>query len=177
MQLAHLGIAVFIIGVTLVRGFEVEKDLRMGIGDTTTIAGYTFRFDGVVESQGPNYVAERGYVQVSRDGRDIELMHPEKRVYTVQTMPMTEAAIDTGLTRDLYVSLGEPLDGGAWSVRIYYKPFVDWIWGGCLLMALGGLLAITDRRYRLAPVREREESSAAAGTQASAPALSMEAKS
>jgi len=177
MQLAHFGVAVFIIGVTLVRGFEVEKDLRMGVGDSTTIAGYTFRFDGVVESQGPNYVAEQGYVQVSRDGRDIVLMHPEKRVYTVQTMPMTEAAIDTGLLRDLYVSLGEPLDGGAWSVRIYYKPFVDWIWSGCLLMALGGLLAITDRRYRLAPVRGREESAAGAGAEGSAPALSMEARS
>ena len=175
MQLAHLGVAVFIIGVTLVRGFEVEKDLRMGIGDSTTIAGYTFRFDGVVESQGPNYVAERGYVQVSRDGRDIVLMHPEKRVYTVQTMPMTEAAIDTGLLRDLYVSLGEPLAGGAWSVRIYYKPFVDWIWGGCLLMALGGLLAVSDRRYRLAPARERE--AAPAGKPGAAPAVSMEAKS
>jgi cytochrome c-type biogenesis protein CcmF len=179
MQLAHFGVAVFIIGVTLVRGFEVEKDLRMGIGDTTTIAGYSFRFDGAVQTQGPNYVATQGYVQVSRDGRDVVLMHPEKRVYTVQTMPMTEAAIDTGLLRDLYVSLGEPLDNGAWSVRIYYKPFVDWIWSGCLLMALGGLLAITDRRYRLAPVREREESAAGAGAQSSAPAqaLSMEAKS
>ncbi|MCC6303334.1 MAG: heme lyase CcmF/NrfE family subunit [Gammaproteobacteria bacterium] len=179
MQLAHFGVAIFIIGVTLVRGFEVEKDLRMEIGDTTEIAGYTFRFDGVVESQGPNYTATRGYVQVSRGGRDVVLMHPEKRVYTVQTMPMTEAAIDTGLLRDLYVSLGEPISGGAWSVRIYYKPFVDWIWGGCLLMALGGLLAISDRRYRLAPVRDRETSAAAAGPDAGgpAPALPMEAKS
>jgi cytochrome c-type biogenesis protein CcmF len=176
MQLAHLGVAVFIIGVTLVNGFEVERDLRMDVGDSTTIAGYTFRFDGVVESRGPNYVAEQGYVQVSRGDRDIVLMHPEKRVYTVQTMPMTEAAIDTGLTRDLYVSLGEPLDDGAWSVRIYYKPFVDWIWGGCLLMALGGLLAVSDRRYRLAPARAREGSAAAEGREGPAPALSMEAK-
>ncbi|MCC6209331.1 MAG: heme lyase CcmF/NrfE family subunit [Gammaproteobacteria bacterium] len=181
MQVAHLGIAVFIIGVTLVQGFEVEKDLLMDIGDTTEIAGYTFRFDGVVESQGPNYTAMRGYMQVSRDGRDLELMHPEKRVYTVQTMPMTEAAIDTGLLRDLYVSLGEPIDGGAWSVRIYYKPFVDWIWGGCLMMALGGLLAVSDRRYRLANARDREASVAATGTatgkDGAAPALTMEAKS
>jgi cytochrome c-type biogenesis protein CcmF len=103
-------------------------------------------------------------------------MHPEKRVYTVQTMPMTEAAIDTGLTRDLYVSLGEPLDDGAWSVRIYYKPFVDWIWGGCLLMALGGLLAVSDRRYRLAPARAREGFAAAEGREGPAPALSREAK-
>jgi len=150
MQLAHVGVAVFIIGVTMVNTYETEKDVRMEVGDTTTVAGYTFRFDGIVETQGPNYRASQGYIQVMKDGRDILLMHPEKRTYNVQTMPMTEAAIDTGLTRDLYVSLGEPVSGGAWSVRIYYKPFVDWIWGGCLLMALGGILAVSDRRYRLA---------------------------
>jgi len=150
MQLAHTGVAIFIIGVTMVKGFETEKDVRMDIGDTTTVGGYEFRFDGVVETPGPNYRATRGYIQVSKDGQEFKLMHPEKRIYNVQTMPMTEAAIDTGLFRDLYVSLGEPVSGGAWSVRIYYKPFVDWIWGGCLLMALGGLLAVSDRRYRLA---------------------------
>jgi cytochrome c-type biogenesis protein CcmF len=176
MQLAHFGVAVFIVGVTLVKGFEVEKDLRMGIGDTTEIAAYTFRFDGVVESQGPNYTATRGYVQVSKGARDVVLLHPEKRVYNVQTMPMTEAAIDTGLTRDLYVSLGEPLENGAWSVRIYYKPFVDWIWGGCLLMALGGLLAISDRRYRLALARHRAADVVDADRKDAAPALSMEAE-
>ena len=149
MQLAHIGVAVFIIGVTMVKGYESEKDVRMDIGDTTTVAGYEFRFDGVVETQGPNYRATRGYIQVSKDGEEVMLMHPEKRIYNVQTMPMTEAAIDTGFLRDLYVSLGEPVSGGAWSVRVYYKPFIDWIWGGCLLMALGGLLAVSDRRYRL----------------------------
>ena len=149
MQVAHVGVAVFIIGVTMVKTYEMEKDVRMDVGDTTTVAGYTFRFDGIVETQGPNYRASRGYIQVLKDGREILLMHPEKRTYNVQTMPMTEAAIDTGLTRDLYVSLGEPVSGGAWSVRIYYKPFVDWIWGGCLLMAIGGILAVSDRRYRL----------------------------
>ena len=99
--------------------------------------------------QGPNYVAARGLVEVSRDGKAVASMQPEKRVYRVQQNPMTEAAIDTGFTRDLYVSLGEAVDGGkAWIVRIYVKPFVDWIWGGCLVMALGGILAVSDRRYR-----------------------------
>ncbi len=160
MQLAHFGVAIFIIGVTLVKGYETEKDLRMGVGDTAVIGGYTFRFDGVVDVPGPNYQATRGYISVSKNGRDLMVLHPEKRVYTVQTMPMTEAAIDTGLFRDLYVSLGEPLGEGAWIVRIYYKPFVDWIWGGALLMALGGLLAVSDRRYRLA-VRSKKAAAAA----------------
>ncbi len=149
MQLAHTGVAVFIIGVTMVGAYETEKDVRMDIGDSTTVGGYEFRFDGVVETQGPNYRATQGYIQVLKDGQEVMLMHPEKRVYNVQTMPMTEAAIDTGLFRDLYVSLGEPVSAGAWSVRIYYKPFVDWIWGGCLIMAFGGILAASDRRYRL----------------------------
>jgi cytochrome c-type biogenesis protein CcmF len=102
----------------------------------------------VRDLQGPNYVAAQGLVEVTRDGKPVATMRPEKRVYRVQQNPMTEAAIDTGFTRDLYVSLGEPVDGGAWIVRVYFKPFVDWIWGGCVLMALGGLLAASDRRYR-----------------------------
>ncbi|MFQ5487315.1 MAG: heme lyase CcmF/NrfE family subunit [Gammaproteobacteria bacterium] len=179
MQLAHLGVAVFIIGVTLVKGYESEKDLRMGVGDTATIGGYTFRFDGVVDVPGPNYQATRGYISVSKGGRDLMVLHPEKRIYTVQTMPMTEAAIDTGLFRDLYVSLGEPLSGGAWIVRIYYKPFVDWIWGGAVLMALGGLLAVSDRRYRLA-LRSKKAAQAAGKAGAAvqgAPSLAREGRS
>ncbi len=156
MQLAHFGVAVFIIGVTLVKGYETEKDVRMDIGDTTSVGGYEFRFDGVVDEQGPNYQAKKGFILVSKNNRVVMTLNPEKRIYTVQQTAMTEAAIDTGLFRDLYVSLGEPVSGGAWSVRIYYKPFVDWIWGGCVLMALGGLLAVSDRRYRLA-VRRRKQ--------------------
>jgi cytochrome c-type biogenesis protein CcmF len=148
MMVAHLGIAVFIFGVTLVKGFEVERDVKMGVGDTTTIAGYVFTFRGIREVDGPNYRAARGLIEVTRDGRKVADMQPEKRIYRVQRNPMTNAAIQTGLTRDLYVSLGEQVEGGAWIVRIYYKPFVDWIWGGALLMALGGGLAATDRRYR-----------------------------
>ena len=156
MLLAHLGVAVFITGVTLVKGYEVEKDVRMQQGDTIEVGGYTFRLDGIADVAGPNYDAKRGAIAVSKDGKQIRTMFPEKRFYQVQQMPMTEAAIDTGLTRDLYVSLGEPVDGGAWVVRIYHKPFVDWIWGGAFLMALGGILAMSDKRYRLARKAERE---------------------
>mgnify|MGYP001613054776 CR=1 FL=1 len=163
MLLAHCGIALFIVGVTMVKGFEVEKDVRMNVGETATIGGYTFRFDGTQELKGPNYMAARGTFRVSQDGRDVTVMYPEKRLYTVQNQAMTEASIDSGLLRDLYVALGEPLEGGAWSVRLYHKPFIDWIWGGCLIMALGGVLAISDRRYRLA--WRREEAKAPAATQ------------
>ena len=163
MVLAHCGVALFIVGVTMVKGFEVEQDLRMNVGQTATIGGYTFRFDGTQQYKGPNYIAARGTFRVSQDGRDVTVMYPEKRRYNVQNQTMTEAAISPGFARDLYVSLGEPLDDGAWSVRLYHKPFVDWIWGGCLIMALGGLLAISDRRYRLA--WRRKEADVPAATQ------------
>jgi cytochrome c-type biogenesis protein CcmF len=149
MHAAHLGIAVFVAGVTLVKGYEVEKDVRMEPGDTVTLAGYTVRLLGVSEQPGPNYVAQRGEMELSQSGRVLRTLNPEKRAYLSSQMPMTESAIDSGLTRDIYVSLGERLDGAAWSVRVYYKPFVTWIWGGALLMALGGGLATADRRYRV----------------------------
>jgi cytochrome c-type biogenesis protein CcmF len=148
MFLAHIGVAVFIIGVTGVRGFESEKDVRMAIGSNIEAGGYNFQFLGVQAIDGPNYKAIRGVFDVSQDGKLVTQMAPEKRVYNASQMPMTEAAIDPGLTRDLYVSLGEPINANEWTVRIHIKPFVDWIWGGCLFMALGGFLAITDRRYR-----------------------------
>ncbi len=150
MQCAHLGIAVFVAGVTAVQGYQEEKDVRMGPGDTVSVGGYGFRFIDVRQVDGPNYTAARGSIELSRDGRVLKTLYPEKRSYFSSSMPMTEAAIDAGLLRDVYVSLGEPLEAGAWAVRVYYKPLVDWIWGGCLLMALGGLLAASDRRYRLA---------------------------
>ena len=158
MQAAHLGLAVFVVGVTMVGGFQEEKDVRMAPGDTVDVGGYRFRLLDLRQSTGPNYLASVGDVELSRDGKVLKMLHPEKRQYFSSTMPMTEAAIDTGFTRDVYVSLGEPLDKradgapdptGAWAVRVYYKPFVDWIWGGCVLMALGGLLAMSDRRYRM----------------------------
>ncbi|HVY08484.1 MAG TPA: heme lyase CcmF/NrfE family subunit [Burkholderiales bacterium] len=161
MLLAHLGVAVFIAGVTLVKGYEVEKDVRMQVGDTVDVGGYTFRLDGLAEVNGPNYVATRGKVAVLKEQARVGTLFPEKRFYHVQQMPMTEAAIDTGLLRDLYVSLGEPVEGGAWVVRVYHKPFVDWIWGGAFIMALGGILAMSDRRYRLERKEKRESMGAA----------------
>jgi cytochrome c-type biogenesis protein CcmF len=120
----------------------------------------------VTEIEGPNYTANRGQVLVTVDGETETVMFPEKRTYRVQTMPMTEAAINTGLFRDLYVSLGEPVGNGAWSVRIYYKPFVDWIWGGAFIMAIGGIFAVSDRRYRLVS-RKRKAQEKASSQQAS----------
>ena len=151
MHLAHVGIAVFVVGVTLVKGYEVERDVRMAVGDTVTLGGYTVRLKGVQQVPGPNYMAQRGDIELSKNGEVLRTLNPEKRNYFSSQMPMTETAIDSGFTRDLYVSLGEPLDaqGSAWSVRVYYKPFIVWIWGGCLLMALGGGLAASDKRYRL----------------------------
>ncbi len=150
MMLAHAGVGVFIIGVTMVKNHETAVEVRMTAGDTASVGGYTFTFQGIEELNGPNYIAARASVEVSRDGSSVGVMHPEKRIYTVQRMPMTEAAIDSGVFRDLYVALGEPLDIRTWIMRIQHKPLVGWIWWGCVLMALGGLLAATDRRYRLA---------------------------
>jgi cytochrome c-type biogenesis protein CcmF len=150
MSLAHLGIAVFIVGVVSVKGYEQERDVRVKPGDSLSLAGHEFLFRGVREVPGPNYRALVGDVDVLRDGRLLRTLQPEKRVYRVQQNPMTEAAIATGLTGDQYVALGEELDDGSWTLRVYIKPFVDWIWGGCLLMAFGGLLAVADRRYRQA---------------------------
>ena len=165
MMVAHLGIAIFIFGVTMVRTGEVERDVRMNIGDTTEIDGTVFTFRGTRELQGPNYRAVQGAIDVTENGRRIVTLRPEKRFHPASGSTMTEADIDVGFTRDLYVSLGEPVDRGAWIVRIYVKPFIDWIWGGCLVMALGGLLAATDRRYR---ARVRQTSVAPASGAAAA---------
>ncbi len=160
MIVAHAGVAVFIIGVTMVRGYETEKDVKMRPGDTVDAGGYGFRLEGFQQRQGPNYQATVGEISVLVGGSKRGTLYPEKRFYTATQMSLTEAAIDTGVTRDLYVSLGEPVEDGSWIVRIYHKPFIDWIWGGGFIMALGGLLAATDRRYRLA---RREAAQAAPG--------------
>jgi cytochrome c-type biogenesis protein CcmF len=157
MHLAHVGVAVFIVGVTMVTGYQLEQDVTMRNGDVVRAAGYEFKFNSVDENvTGPNYVAARAEIIVSRNGVEKERMYPEKRNYTASGNVMTETAIDSGLFRDLYVSLGEQVGSGAWSVRVYYKPFVGWIWWGALLMALGGGLAVSDRRYALAARKERE---------------------
>ncbi|HYH43528.1 MAG TPA: heme lyase CcmF/NrfE family subunit [Burkholderiales bacterium] len=150
MVAAHVGIAVFVVGVTMVKGYGTEKDLRMEPGDTTELGGYTFRFVGVRDVEGPNYAAVRGTLEVTRNGKPETVLYPEKRVYLVQQSPMTEADIDSGFTRDLFVALGDSVSATAWVVRVQHKPFVNWIWGGCVIMALGGALAISDRRYRIA---------------------------
>jgi cytochrome c-type biogenesis protein CcmF len=165
MQLAHLGVAVFIVGVTMVTGYQLEQDVRMEPGSTVSAGGYDFRFINVTNAVGPNYRADRAEILVSRGGKEIERMFPEKRTYTASGQTMTETAIDSGLFRDLYVSLGERVESGAWSVRVYYKPFVGWIWGGAVLMALGGGLALSDRRYALARQKERTAKEAVAKTE------------
>jgi len=162
MLLAHCGVAVVIVGVPLVEGFERELDVKKAKGDVVSVAGYEVRLDSVSDVKGPNYMAARGTMTILRDGRELRKLYPEKRMYLAQRMPMTEAAIDAGFTRDLYVALGESVGVDEWTVRVYYKPFVDWIWGGCLFMALGGFFAVIDRRYRV--------SATAAASAATAPA-------
>jgi cytochrome c-type biogenesis protein CcmF len=150
MTLAHLGIAVFVTGITLTSIYSVEKDVRMAPDETIDMSGYIFEFKGVTETTGPNYMAQQAFVTVSHEGKEVAKLEPQKRVYQVQTMPMTEVAIDAGLFRDLFVAIGEPLgDQGAWSLRIYYKAFIRWIWLGAVFMAAGGLCAAFDRRYRV----------------------------
>jgi cytochrome c-type biogenesis protein CcmF len=166
MTLGHLGVAVFIVGITLTSLYSIEEDVRLAPGDSYEMGGYRFQFDGVQHLTGPNYSGDVGHLTVTRDGKLVKIMQPQKRIYLVQRMPMTEAAIDPGLTRDLFVALGEQIDDqGGWSVRLYVKPYIRWIWLGAVIMAIGGLLAATDRRYRLA-VRQAArlpKGSAAAG--------------
>jgi len=159
MTLAHVGLGVFIIGVSITSSLSSEKHLRMEAGDNYTMAGYNFEFLGTQIVQGPNYSADQGEFVITRDGKEITRLYPEKRNYAQRGNTMTEAAIDPGLIRDLYVSLGEPLDnqGRAWAVRVYHKPFIRWIWLGSLFMMAGGLIAAGDKRYR------RKKSSAKAG--------------
>ena len=148
MTLAHLGIAVCITGITLSSAYSVERDVKMSIGDSVSLASYNLRFDKISESQGPNYQAIVGEFQLSKNQKIITELKPEKKYYPAQDTAMTEAAIDAGLFRDVYIALGEPLDGGkAWAVRLYYKPFIRWIWAGGFFMLLGGLFGFTRKRY------------------------------
>ncbi|WP_120510295.1 heme lyase CcmF/NrfE family subunit [Photobacterium salinisoli] len=148
MVLGHIGLAVTVIGITLVSNYDLERDVRLAPGQTVTVEGFDFKLSGLRNVEGPNYDGFIGDFVVSRNGKHIAELHAEKRFYTVSGSMMTEAAIDSGVTRDLYVALGEQLDDSAWAVRIYYKPFVNWLWLGAFLMALGGAIAISDKRYR-----------------------------
>jgi len=152
MQIAHLGLAWGVAGITLVANHQLERDVRMNVGDHATLAGYTFTFQGATEFPGPNYRAARGTVEVSQNGKKLFTLYPEKRIYNASGMPMTEAAIHPNFFRDVYVALGEPLDSEAktWAVRVFYKPFINWLWIGGLFLVVGGFLAASDRRYRIA---------------------------
>ncbi|ASC68398.1 c-type cytochrome biogenesis protein CcmF [Achromobacter denitrificans] len=150
MLLAHAGIGIFIAGVTLANGYEVKQELRLELGETREAGGYQFTFASVEPAAGPNYSAQRAVFPVTRNGKPVVTLYPEKRLYTVQDMALSQADIDSGFTRDLFVALGEPVGANAWTVRLQVKPFMTWIWSGCILMALGGLLAAGDKRYRRA---------------------------
>ena len=172
MHLAHIGIAVFVVGVTMVKGFESERDVRMAPGDVVKQDGYEFKFVSIAEAPGPNYQAIVGRFEASKNGKVIETLRPEKRTYAASGQTMTEAAISPSLTGDLYVSLGEPVENAtdaAWGVRIYVKPFIDWIWFGCIFMALGGVLAMADKRYRLKLKRSSVPEAVAAPVSGSMP--------
>jgi cytochrome c-type biogenesis protein CcmF len=159
MTLAHVGIAVFLVGALLTEGLSMQRELALSPGQSVALAGREFRFDGVERRTGPNYIADHGTVQVLRDGRAINTMHPEKRSYASGGQVMTEAGIHAGLFGDVYVALGEPLGAaddpdraaGDWAVRLHIKPFVRWIWLGAALMALGAFVTAVDRRFRAKP--------------------------
>ncbi|MCC5886406.1 MAG: heme lyase CcmF/NrfE family subunit [Gammaproteobacteria bacterium] len=163
MWVAHFGIAVSVIGISMVVVYSDERDVRMVPGDTVEVGGWDFRFDGIRQVEGPNWSADEGIITVLKNGRERMTLLPQKRHYPVRGMIMTQAAINPRLTRDLYVALGEPLGGQAWAVRVHYKPFVRWIWLGALLMALGGVMAAVDRRYRRLAERAAERRESVAG--------------
>jgi len=163
MQCAHIGIAVCALGVGLSSVYDVQKDVRMVPGDRVAVAGYEFSFDSLDYVQGPNFGASRGQISAYKDERLVAVLYPEKRKYEARNQVMTEAALDAGLTRDLYVSLGEPLKGDAWAIRLHVKPFVRCIWLGGLMIGLGGLLSVMDKRYR-----RRRKPSTQSSTQSSA---------
>jgi cytochrome c-type biogenesis protein CcmF len=159
MLLAHVGFGCAVIGVSVVSQYSSERDLRLEQGESMEVAGYSLRFEGTSSIKGPNYMGTRGDIRLSKNGREISLLHPEKRRYHArQDQVMTEASIDAGFFRDIYVALGEPLEGSAWAVRVHYKPMVRWLWWGGALIALGGLVAIMDKRYRLqSPTKKARE--------------------
>ncbi len=156
MMVAHLGVALFAFGVAMVKTYETERDVKMGPDTSTEIAGYRFRMLSIRDVQGPNYIAARGQIEISRGDQVIATLSPEKRVYRVQNNPMTESDVDSNLVRDLYVSMGEQLPNGDWIVRVQHKPFIAFIWIGCLVMMLGGGLAASDRRYRARQTRSAD---------------------
>lgn len=155
-MIAHIGMAVSITGITLVSVYNSEQDVRLEPGQSYELGGYSFKFEGVKQLQGPNYTGQQGTVVASFAGKVVSTMYPQKRNYGPGSMPMTEAGIDPGLFRDLFVALGEDLGEGSWSLRLYHKPFLRWIWLGAILMSIGGLLAAADKRYRKLAIRDEK---------------------
>jgi cytochrome c-type biogenesis protein CcmF len=151
MQVAHLGFAAAIVGVVLATQYSVELDLKMSPGDSHEIPPYRFTFDALERVRGPNYLADEARFTVTREGVQIASMAAQKRRYLASGQIMTEAAIDGRLFRDLFIAMGEPINEQAWAIRLQYKPFLRWIWGGAIAMALGGFLTLADRRYRRVP--------------------------
>ena len=149
MVFAHLGVAMTVFGIAMSHNFSIEKDVRMREGDSVQILDYNFTFKGLKITDGANYQGGTAEIEITRNGKQEAILHAEKRFYNVSKMGMTEAAIDWGFSRDLYAALGEQLDDGSWGLRLYYKPFIRWIWLGGLFMALGGLLCMLDKRYRI----------------------------
>jgi cytochrome c-type biogenesis protein CcmF len=149
MSVAHLGLGLCVLGITVTSSFGLATDQRIAVGETARVGDYEVAFRGTQPVSGPNYQGLRGELTVTRDGRLVTTLYPEKRTYLVRSSPMTEAGIDAGWSRDLFLALGDELGNGAWSIRLQYKPLVRFIWLGAIVMALGGLLAATDRRYRL----------------------------
>lgn len=166
MQLAHAGVGLFVIGVTATNTFGVEADQRVVMGESIEVAGYTVSFNGLQQVEGANYSALRADVEIARGGKTVARLGPEKRMYRVQTSPMTEASIDDSWARHVFVALGDDLGEGAWSMRVQYKPLIRLIWFGAIVMALGGAIAISDRRYRLAARPETADSAPAGSARA-----------
>ena len=159
MVSAHLGVAMTIWGIAFSQNYSVERDVRMNVGDSVEIADYEYKFQGISNADGPNYAGGKAQVDILKNGKLEAVLFAEKRFYTVSKMTMTEAAIDWGFSRDIYVALGESLGDGSWALRLYYKPFIRWIWFGGVFMALGGLLCMFDRRYRFSNVLKEKKSS------------------
>ena len=158
MVLAHTGISVMLIGAGLTTYFSLERSILLGPGEQVELGSYAFIFNGHEEIRGPNYIGDRANINVLRNGSEIETLYPERRIYLASGTPSTEMAIDAGLLRDLFVTLGEEKEGGSWSMTVYVKPFVRWIWLGAIFMAMGGTIAAIDKRYRLLRRRKIEKS-------------------
>ena len=164
MSVAHLGVGLFVLGVTTVSAFSIETDRALRPGESIEIGKYEYEMRELRDVAGPNYSAREAVIEIRRNGQFVTEVRPQKRQYLVQKSPMTEAGIDAGWNRDLFVALGDQIGANVWSVRVQYKPMIRFIWLGCLVMALGGLIAVSDRRYRIGARADNRITGAAAET-------------